>query len=314
MKVFVAGATGVIGRRVVQQFAANGDRVVGLARGPEKAKLIRSLGGEPRNADLFDPSSLAKAAEGAEVVIRAATAIPTKLRTSAKDWALNDRIRREGTKALAEATATVGAHTFLQESICWAVRSPDGSTYDENAPPSEDERLASALDGERIAREAGERNGFEATALRFGGFYSADAWHTRIMGESLMRRKPTMIGPGTNIWSLIHSDDAAGAFVTAAGRSRTGAWHIVDDAPVALGTYLSAMAERLGAPGPRRAPKALARIALGRYLTDVLTGSFVTTNARFRKDFGWTPRYPTYREGLEHIVAAWKAEGFPTKK
>ena len=85
----------------------------------------------------------------------------------------------------------------------------------------------------------------------------------------------------------------------------------MDDLPVALGDYLSGMAKRIGASPPRSAPRALARLALGRYLTDVLTGSFVTTNARFRRDFAWTPRHPTYREGLDQIVAAWKAEGFP---
>lgn len=314
MKVFVAGATGVLGRRVVAQFTANGHTVLCLSRNPENVKLIRSLGGEPRHADLFDAASLVKAAAGSEVVIRAATAIPVKLRTSAKDWAMNDRIRREGTKALVEATAKVGAHAFFQESVAWAVGNPDGTSYSEDAAPSNDERLASALDGERIAREAGERDGFAAGALRFGAFYCADAWHTRIMAESLAARKPTMIGPGTNVWSMIHSDDAASAFVNAAERPRSGAWHIVDDEPVALKVYLAAMAERLQASEPRHASKTLARLAFGRYIVDVLTGSFVTTNARFRKDFGWAPQYPTYRSGLDQISKLWKEEGFPSKK
>ena len=178
MKVFVAGATGVLGRRIVRQLAGRNHIVIGAVRDGSGEKTVLSCGGDPRLVDLFDVDSLVKAADGAEVVIRAATAIPTKLRPSAKDWAMNDRIRREGTKALTEATARVGARAFIQESVAWAVRSPDGSVYDEDAPPARDPVLASALDGERIGREAGERLGFDAGVLRCGGFYCADGWHT----------------------------------------------------------------------------------------------------------------------------------------
>ena len=314
VRVFVAGATGVLGRRIVRQLSGRGHAVVGGVRDEKGARTVLALGGDPKEVDLFNVDSLAKAAEGAEVVIRAATAIPTKLRPSSRDWALNDRVRRDGTRALLEAVARVGAHAFLQESVVWAVGSADGAPFDEDAPPSGNPVLASALDAERIGREEGERLGLASGVLRLGGFYAANGWHTRIMGESLLRRRPAMIGPGTNVWSMIHVDDAAGAFVTAAETPRSGVWHIVDDRPTALVDLLSAMARRLGADPPRGMPGGLARLVLGRYVSGLLSASFRTSNARFRRDFGWRPRFPTIEEGLDEVVAAWREQGFPPRR
>jgi len=311
VRVFVAGATGVLGRRLVRDFRNRGHAVVGLVRDEPGERTVRALGAEPRRANLFDVDSLATAAEGADVVIRAATKIPAKLRASPKDWAENDRIRIDGTRALTEATARVGAKAYLQESIVWAVRGPAGSTYDEDAPPVRDPILASALEAERIARDAGGRHRFEAATLRCGGFYCADGWHTRVMGEVLVRRRPAMVGGGSAVWSMIHADDVASAFVAAAESPRSGVWHVVDDRPVALAEFLGAMAERLGAPPPRSIAPWIARLALGPYTTGLLQTSFVTSNVRFSRDFGWRPAFPTYREGLDEVVETWRKEGFP---
>jgi nucleoside-diphosphate-sugar epimerase len=311
VRVFVAGATGVLGRRLVRQLAARGHTVVGGVRDERGAKTVLAHGGDPKAIDLFDVDSLAKAAEGAESVVRAATSIPTKLRPSPSDWALNDRIRREGTRALADAAAKVGARSFLQESVVWAVGPVDGGAFDEDAPPSGNPVLASALDAERIGREAGARRGFETAVLRLGAFYCADGWHTRVMGEALARRRPVMIGPGTNVWSMVHVDDAASAFVAAVEKPQSGVWHVVDDRPAPVADFLCAMVKRLGAAPPRTMPKALARLVLGRYVAGLLTASFRTTNARFRRDFGWQPRFPTFEEGLDEVVSTWRGEGFP---
>ncbi len=311
MRAFVAGASGVLGRRIVRQLVVRGHSVVGLVRSDASATIVGSSGGEPRRGDLFDADALAKAAEGCDVIFRAATAIPTKVRTGPKDWVMNDRIRREGTRSLVAAAAKVGARAFLQESIVWAVGTLDGRPFDEDAPPAGDPVLASAQDAERIAREAGASHGFDTLTLRCGGFYSADSWHTRILAESIAKGRPVLIGRHSPVWSLIHIDDAASAFVTAAEAPKTGVWHIVDDRPVPLSAFLGELAMRLGARPPRRMPRWLARIFLGRYGTRLLTSSFSTSNARFRRDFGWQPSSPTYREGVEEIAGAWKAEGFP---
>jgi len=314
VKVFVAGATGVLGRRLVRRLTERGHQVVGLVRDEAGEAAVRAAGGEPRRADLFDVDSIARAAEGTDVVIRAATKIPTKLRSSRGHWAENDRIRIEGTRSLTEATTRIGAKAYLQESIVWAVRNPDGSPFDEDAPPAPDPILASALEAEAIARDAGSRHGFAAATLRCGGFYAADGWHTRVMGEALVRGRPAMIRGASATWSFIHADDVAGAFVAVAEAPRSGVWHVVDDQPVALAEFLGGLANLLGAPVPKQMPAWLARLALGRYTSELLRTSFVTSNARFRREFGWRPQYPTFEQGLDDVVATWRAEGFPRRK
>jgi nucleoside-diphosphate-sugar epimerase len=311
MRVFVAGATGVLGRRIVRQLVARGHVAIGLVRTDAAERTIRSLGAEPRRANLFDEESLTKAAEGCSVIIHAATAIPTKVRTGPRDWAMNDRIRREGTRWLTAAAGRVGAGAYLQQGIAWAVRGPPGATFDEDAPPVNDPILASSLDGERIAREAGSAHGFRVAILRCGGFYSADGWHTRVLADSLVRGRPILVDGGRAIWSFLHSEDAAGAFVAVAEWPKSGVWHVVDDRPVSLSEFLGELARRLGTRPPRRLPRSLARLFLGRYTADLLATSFPTSHARFRAEFRWAPTYPTFVEGLDEIVAAWKSEGFP---
>ncbi len=312
--MLVAGASGVLGRRIVRQLVARNHTVVGLTRSETAEATVRSLGGEPRRADLFDAEAVAQAAKGCEIVIRVATAIPTKVRTGPKDWAMNDRIRREGTSSLVAAAARAGARAFLQESVVWAVGTLDGRPFDEDAPPANDPVLASALDGERIAREASLSQGFDALALRCGGFYSADGWHTRLLAESIAKGRPVLIGRQSPVWSMVHTDDAASAFVKASEAPRTGVWHIVDDRPVPLADFLGEMAQRLDARPPRRMPRWLGRMFLGRYGTRILSSSFSTSNARFRREFGWRPSFPTYAEGLEEVVTSWRSEGFPSRR
>lgn len=311
MRVFIAGSTGVLGRRLVRDFLAGGHEVVGLVRSPEGEGVVGSLGGEPRRADLFDAEALTRAAKGADVVIRAATSIPTKLRPSPADWRMNDRIRREGTRALTTAAANVGARQFLQESVTWVARPADGSAFDEDTPasPDADPVLRSAIDGESIAREAGERSGLATSVLRLGFFYSPDSRHIRSMGTALRKRRMPIMGRGDAVWSMLHVDDASRAFVAIAGTKRTGTWHVVDDQPVTMAEFLRTFAEKLGAPPPRRIPLRLARLFLGKYLTNFLTTTTRTSNRRLRRDFDWTPRFPTYREGLDQVAASWRTEG-----
>ena len=309
MRIFIAGATGVLGRRLVRQLRAHGHEVVGLARTPDGEQLVRASGGESRRADLFDPEALARAAEGSEVIVHAATAIPVKDRPSSADWDLNDRIRRDGTRALTAAAAMVGARLYVQQSIAWVARPPDGTFFDEDSPSYPDRITQSALDGEQIAREAGERQGFAVAVPRLGGFYGADAAHTRRLGAALAARRLPIVGRGDALWPMLHLDDAAGAVVTIVEAGRGGLWHVTDDQPATVAEVLTYFAARLGAPPPRRVPVWLARLVAGQHAVDFLTRSINTSNARFRREVGWSPRFPTYREGLEQVVEAWEAEG-----
>jgi len=308
MKVFIAGASGVLGRRLVRQFVAGGHSVTGLVRTPKAESAVREAGGEPRHADLFDADSLARAAEGCDTVIHAATAIPAKQKTTPADWAMNDRIRRKGTRCLTEAAAKIGAKTYLQQSITWVARPKNESPFDENSPTVPEPSIQSAIDAESIAREAESAEGFTVSILRGGYFYDSESAHMRMLADALRKRQMPIIGSGEAEWAMIHTDDAASAYVVAAEKPRSGVWHIVDNELVQVRTFLKEFAARLGAPAPRRVPVWLARWLAGEKAVEYFTRSTRTTNARFRHDFRWTPRYPTYREGLDQIVAVGKSE------
>jgi nucleoside-diphosphate-sugar epimerase len=168
--------------------------------------------------------------------------------------------------------------------------------------------VQSAIDAEAIAREAGTAEGFATIILRGGAFYDPDSARTRMLGDALRKRALPIIGGGDAMWAVIHTDDAASAYVVAAEKPRSGVWHVVDNELVSVRAFLEWFAGRLGASRPRNAPVWLARLLVGEQAVAYFTRSTRTTNARFRADFGWAPRYPTYREGLDQIVAAWKAE------
>jgi nucleoside-diphosphate-sugar epimerase len=308
MRVFIAGASGVLGRRLVWQFVARGHSVVGQVRSPKAESAVKEAGGEPRHADLFDAESLAKAAEGCDTVIHAATSIPVRQKTVPADWAMNDHIRRKGTRCLTEAASKIGAKTYLQQSIAWVARPRDESAFDEDSPPVHEPAIQSAIDAEAIAHEAESAEGFTVSILRCGFFYDSESGHTQMLAGALRKRQMPIIGSGDAIWAMIHTDDAASAYVLAAERPRSGVWHIVDNELVQVSIFLKEFAAHLGAPAPRRVPVWLARWLAGEQAVEYFTRSTRTTNARFRRDFGWAPRYPTYREGLEQIVAKGNTE------
>jgi len=308
MKIFIAGASGVLGRRLARQFVARGHSVIGQVRSPKAESAVKEAGGEPRHADLFDAESLAKAAEGCDTVIHAATAIPTKQKTTPADWAMNDHIRRKGTRCLTEAAAKIGAKTYIQQSVVWVARPKDGSAFDEDSPVVLDPSYQSAIDAEAIARDSGSAEGFVTAILRGGAFYDCDSAHTRMLADALRKRAMPIIGRGNAEWAMVHTGDAASAYVTVAEHPRNGVWHVVDNELITVRALLEESAARLGAPRPRRVPVWLARWLAGERAVAYFTQSTRTTNVRLRRDFGWAPRYPTYREGLDQVVAAWNAE------
>ncbi len=202
----------------------------------------------------------------------------------------------------------MGAKTFVFQSVIWVASPNDGSLFDETTPPHPNGIIQSALDGEGISQEMGRFEGFAPVVLRCGWFYSADSVHIRGMAQALTARKLPVIGRGQNYWSLVHVDDAASAFVLATEAGRAGLWHVVDNEPVLMRDYLDTFAQLLQAPRPRRVPAWLARWFAGRAAVDFLTQDTRTSNSRFRSDFDWQPRFPTYREGLAEIVSQWNRD------
>ncbi len=310
MKIFITGATGVLGKRLVKEFVSRGHSVTGMVRSTQGEELVNSLGGNPSRAGLFDKEALLPAVEGSDVVIHAATSIPVKARMKLEDFALNDRIRREGTRILTECAVKAGAKKLIFQDVVWVARPPDGSYFDESSPANPDKSVQSGIDGENIVLQAGEKYGFIPTVLRCGFFYGSDTAHTRTIGEGLKKRKFPIIGSGDSLWSNVHVDDAAAAFVTAALEDLKGVWHVVDDGPVRVSEFLNGFADRLGAPAPRRIPEWLGRILAGSYAVNFFTASTYTSNNKLRTGSSWSPKYPTYKEGLDQIVRDWKTEGF----
>lgn len=314
MNIFVAGATGVLGRRIVEECASRGHDVVGLTRDDQGDALVRERGGEPRRGDVFDRASLVEGAEGADVVVHAATKIPTGTNPDEEDWTLNDRVRREGSENLVVAAAAVDADRFVQQSVVWVARQPDGSTFDEHANPNPDRSTRSALDAERVVTDGADEHGFEPVILRGGYFYAADTAHTRMFGERLLAGRLPVVGRGLlgredAQLSFVHVDDVGRAFADAIEGDATGIFHVVDDEPATYAEFLRAFVDRLDAPRPRRVPAWLARIFVDENLVRLLTCPMPTTNERFREMFGWTPAYPTVQDGVDQVIDQWQESG-----
>ena len=256
--------------------------VPGLARS-RKGGAGPHLGGTPVEANLFDENSLAAAASGAEVVIHAATAIPDpKSARPLAAWSRNDRIRREGTRALTAAAARVGARRYLQQSVVWIVKSRGrGEPYDEDTPPNPPLLLRTAIEAETIARDAGARHGFGVGILRGGCFYGPDTT-SRAMAEMLLARRLPIIGSGENLVASIHPEDIAHAFVLAAEAEVRHVARGRRPAPP-LATVLACLPTRSGAAAAQH-PALAGPDPRGKHVVESLTTPMNTTNARIRRE------------------------------
>jgi len=313
MSVFVTGATGVLGRRLVERLAARGHSVVGLARDDAGAELIEARGGVPRRGDVLDRDSLERAIDAPDAVVHAATAIPTESKPSEAAWERNDRVRLEGAKNIV-SVAGDDADQILFPSVVWVARQPDGSAFDETATRHPTRATRSAAETEDYLRDAGAERGFDAAILRCGFFYAPDAAHTRQFGEQLLAGRLPVVGGGAlgrrdAELSWLHADDAARAFAAAVDAEASGLFHVVDDRPATAAEFLGELADRVDASAPRRIPAWLARAFVGAENATLLSQPMPTTAEQFRSATGWEPVHPTYREGLRQVVEAWKRDG-----
>jgi len=309
LRVFVAGATGVLGRAVVRRLVERGHQVAGLSRSDDNAALLRRLKAEPRAADLFDPATLGRAAAGSEAILHLATAIPAATRTTLEDWAENDRIRREGTRHLVEAALQAGARIYVQQSVLYVHGDRDGGWVDENTPPAGSPPLLarSALDAEEIVRSAAAARGLPAAILRFGAFYHPEAHSTRVMLQMIRENRFPILGSGRTWWNLIHVEDAATAVVHAVERHDRAAGRtlaVSDGEPVMMGEVLDYLATLVGARPPRRVPAFLARFAIGPHTLEILMASYRSRSDAVRSALGWSPAYPSFRMGLQAVLTA----------
>ncbi len=305
MKVFIAGATGLLGKRVVKRLVEQGHKVVGLARSGENMQLLRSMGAEARVGGLFNRQQMIEVTEGCEAILHLATKIPAKLTASPAAWAENNRIRTEGADILTDAAIYHKAKLYLQQSILFIYGDQQGKVLDNHTPlpARQPSFLRSAIEMENIVNRKTGDWGLPGLILRFAAFYGPDSGQTQEMIRAVRRGKLPIVGKGDYYHNLIHLDDAASAVVFAVNRHEklTGQTHNLSDfnpAPFAeVVEYLAAITR---SKKPGRIPHWLARLLLGREVVGILTNS---CQNRANTLDGWAPAYPSYREGYGQIVS-----------
>jgi nucleoside-diphosphate-sugar epimerase len=310
MKVFVAGASGVIGRPLVRQLVTAGHDVTGTTRREERAEEVRAAGAKAVVCDVYDATPLTAAVEAAapDVVVNQLTSLPQRYDPrKASFYEETNRVRSEGGHNLVEAARAAGARRFLTQSISF-LYAPEGDwVKDEQARPFDDApghfgpAVQAMLDHER---EVVESPDFEGLVLRYGQFYGPGTYYARDghLGREVQRRRFPVVGEGTGTFSFLHIEDAAGATLAALDRGAPGVYNVVDDEPAALHEWLPVYAEALGAKPPRRVPFWLARLVAGKSVAEQAIGLRGASNAKAKRELGWQPRYSSWRQGFREAL------------
>jgi nucleoside-diphosphate-sugar epimerase len=302
MRAFVAGSSGVLGRASIQQLCARGHQVVGLVRSEEKASVVRELGAEPVVGDMFDLEFLRGALRGADVIIHLATALPRKRRPTPANWVTNDRLWREGTRNLIEAARGEKLHAYIQQSVAFLYGDRRGSWVTEDEPPRPPANLKSAVEGEQMALAAYDEFDLPSVILRGATLYGPEAWSTRNLISAVKRRLAPIIGGGEQYWHYVYVEDMARACVRAAENPAPGEiFFVADDWPFHARDFLTYLAAQLQAPAPIKMTVTLARLLVGELALSYAQSVRYRTD-KIKKMLGWTPRYPTYREGFAEIL------------
>jgi nucleoside-diphosphate-sugar epimerase len=300
MRVFVAGASGAIGTRLVPQLVERGHEVVGTSTSSGGAERVRALGAEPVVLDLLDAAAVLTAVAQArpDAIVHQATALSDvrDFKHFDRSFAVTNRLRTEGTDALLAAAREAGVRRFVAQSYASALYERSGGpvkTEDDpldSAPvPAMRETLAAMRYLDETVVAAG------GIALRYGGFYGAA---NDGMIAPVRRRLFPIVGDGAGVSSFIHLDDAAAATVLTLERDRAGSYNVVDDDPAPVREWLPVLARVLGAKPPRHVPRWLARLIAGEAAVMIGTESRGASNAKAKRELGWTPRYPSWREGF----------------
>ena len=310
MKVFVAGATGVIGRRLVPMLVERGHEVVGTTRTPSKLDRLVQLGAEPALLDAPDAQAVKNAMAQAEpdVVVHQLTAIPAVVnpRRLDRDFELTNLLRTQGTDHLLDAARAVGVRRVVAQSFAmWAYARTGGAIKTEDDPietdPPESVRntLAAIMHVEEVVVGSPD---LEGIALRYGGFYGpgTSLGAGAPMLDLVRKRRLPIVGDGGGIWSFIHVDDAASATVAAVERGDPGIYNVTDSDPATVATWLPVLADALDAAPPRRVPAWLVRPFLGEAGVAMMTQVRGASNAKAMRDLGWNLRFPSWRDGFRH--------------
>jgi 2-alkyl-3-oxoalkanoate reductase len=300
MRVFVAGASGAIGTRLVPQLIGRGHEVFGTCRSPDNAERVRALGAEPVVLDLLDSPAVRRAVLEAqpEAIVHEGTALADARfsRNVDKTLAQTNRLRTEGTDALLAAGREVGVRRFVAQSFApWRYAREGGMVKTEEDPL--DSALPAAMRKTAAAMRHVERAVIAAggIALRYGSFYGAP---NDGLIEPVRKRQFPIVGDGSGFMSFIHLDDAAAATALALEHGVPGVYNIVDDEPAPVRDWLPVLANALGAKPPRHVPRWLARLVAGEGAVVTGTEARGASNAKAERELGCSLRYPTWRTGF----------------
>ena len=306
MRVFIAGASGAIGTRLVPQLVDRGHEVIGSSRSPEKAEHIRALGAKPVALDLLDRAAVRRVVLDAapDAIVHQATALAdlSFSRNFDRTFAETNRLRTEGTDALLAAASEAGVDRFVAQSFASYRTAREGAwvkTEDDPLDPAPPAKARESNAAMRHLEEAVTKAG--GLALRYGIFYGAA---NDGLAEPVRKRQYPIIGDGAGVASWIHLDDAAAATVLALEHDGPGIFNVVDDEPAPVREWLPVLADAVGAGPPRRFPRWLARLFAGEVAVVMGTEARGASNAKAKRELGWQPRYPSWREGF---VAAYES-------
>jgi nucleoside-diphosphate-sugar epimerase len=312
MRVFVAGATGVIGRPLVPALIATGHQVTAMTRSPDKTAALAAAGATPVVCDAFDAAALEAAvrAAGPEVIVNELTDLPRSFapRAMAQAYETTSRLRTEATRTLIDAGAASGAKRVIAQSIAFlyapegpVVQGEDGRPFTE-APPPFGDAVRALVQMEALVTST---PGIDGVVLRYGALYGPGTWYAAggSTAEAVRRRRYPIVGDGGGVFSFLHVDDAAAATVAAVAGGAPGVYNIVDDDPARMRDWLPVYAQALGAPAPRRAPEWLARLAAGRAATAMATSLRGASNAKAKRELGWRPQHASWRTGFPDDLA-----------
>jgi nucleoside-diphosphate-sugar epimerase len=306
MRVFVAGASGALGSRLVPQLIDAGHDVIGTHNSPRSAELLRTLGAKPVMLDLLDTHAVRKAVleNEPEAIVHEATALANATwgRNFDKVFATTNELRTKGTDALLAAAREAAVRRFVAQSFASYRYARDGGPVktendplDPSPPANGQQSFAAMAYLDRTVTDAG------GIALRYGLFYGAA---NDGLIEPVRKRQYPIIGDGGGVTSWIHLEDAAAATVLALEQDGPAIYNIVDDEPAPVLEWLPAFAQALGAKPPRRFPTWLARLIAGEAAVVMGTDARGASNAKAKRELGWTPRYPSWRQGFPAVYSA----------
>jgi nucleoside-diphosphate-sugar epimerase len=310
MKVFVAGASGAIGRPLLPKLVAAGHEVTGTTRRETRTEAIRAAGAKAVVCDALDAEALRNAVLAAEpeVVVHALTAIPERIDWEADPLAATNRLRSEGTRNLIAASKAAGARRIVAESVAFLYAPRGDWVKDEEAELFADapDPFGGAVEAlVDLERQVGEAEGMEGVVLRFGNLYGPGTMFAAdgSQADEARRRRLPIVGKGSGVFSFTHVEDAASAIEAAVERGAPGIYNVVDDDPAPMSDWVPAYVQALGAKSPRRVPVWLAGLIAGRAIAANAVELRGASNAKFKRELGWQPRYPSWRQGFADAEA-----------